>query len=212
MIGKLLATIAPIFLIPCHNAPAQMGEVVKYSLPSPPYVTRSDFYSVHTIDSPRAVLVLCPGMNGNGGDWIRQPDWQSFARLHQLGLVGLSFASNPADRDHGYHYVRQGSGQALLNGIRKIYGRDLPLLLFGFSRGAVFACRFADWQPQRLLAWCAYSPGEGDEQSSHRSAPPGLIACGEDDSNYGWALSYFKRGRAQGKPWLWLSLAPILFT
>jgi len=181
--------------------------LTKYSFPPPPYVTRSDIYSVNTADSPRAVLVLCPGMNGNGGAWIREPQWQAFARQHQLGLVGLGFESDPADQTHGYHYVRQGSGQVLLDGIRKIYGRDVPLLLFGFSRGAVYACRFADWKPDRVLAWCAFSPGEGDEQAAHPGAPPGLIACGEDDSNYGWALFYFKKGRALGKPWLWLSLA-----
>jgi hypothetical protein len=205
--GKSLASVALVLLLLAVNAPAQVTKPTKFSFTPPAHVTRSDLYSVHTTDAPRAVLVLCPGTNGNGGDWIRQPEWQSFARENRLGLVGLSFESDPADPGHGYHYVRDGSGQLLLDGIRKIYGKDLPLLLFGFSRGAVFACRFADWQPQRLLVWCGYSPGEGDEQSIHQNAPPGLIACGEDDSNYGRDLFYFKNGRALGKSWLWLSLA-----
>jgi hypothetical protein len=146
-------------------------------------------------------------MNRNGGEWIMQPEWQSFARRQHLALAGISFESDPDDHDHGYHYVRAGSGQALIDGLRQAYGHDLPILMYGFSRGAVFVCRFADWKPERVLGWCAYSPGEGDEQSPHANAPPGLVACGEDDVNYGWALFYFKRGRAQGKPWLWLSLA-----
>jgi hypothetical protein len=122
-------------------------------------------------------------------------------------LAGIAFESDPSDRAHGYHYVREGSGQALVDALRQVYGSDLPLLMYGFSRGAVFVCRFADWKPERLLGWCAYSPGEGDEQSPHPNAPPGLIACGEEDVNYGWSLLYFKRGRAQAKPWLWLSIA-----
>ena len=204
--GRLLATIAIILLSLCHYARGQTIAVTKYSFPPPPSVTRSDIYSVPTVDSPRAVVVLCPGMNGNGGNWIREPAWQVFARQHQLGLVGLSFESDPVDRSHGYHYASLGSGQVLLDGIRRIYGRDLPLLLFGFPRRRIHMPlrRLAAGQ---VLAWCAYSPGEGDDQSAHSDAPPGLIACGEDDSNYGWALFYFKKGRALGKPWLWLSIA-----
>jgi len=198
----LLAAMTPAAISVAQSAPE-----TKISLPLPPHVSRADLYIATIPDKPRAVLVICPGLNVNGGDWIMQPAWQSFARSQHLGLAGISFASDPDDWMHGYHFVRNGSGQALVDGLRKAYGGDLPLLMYGFSRGAVFVSRFADWKPERLLGWCAYSPGEGDEQSPHRNAPPGLIACGEDDSNYGFALSYFKRGRAQGKPWLWLSLA-----
>jgi hypothetical protein len=209
-----LLTTRTVLIMACalagsRLAEAQSAQITKLSLPLPPFVSRADLYVASTCDTPRAVLVLCPGMNGDGGKWIDKPEWQTFARQHQLGLVGLAFESDPNDHTHGYHYVRQGSGQILIDGIRKIYGKDMPLLMYGFSRGAVFACRFADWQPKRLLAWCAYSPGEGDDQSAHPDAPPGLIACGENDSNYGWAMFYFKKGRALGKPWLWLSLANI---
>jgi hypothetical protein len=31
-----------------------------------------------------------------------------------------------------------------------------------------------------------------------------LIACGERDQRLGASLSYFKQGRALGKPWLWM--------
>ena len=201
------ALLAVLSLLPRKCLHAQSVPAVKLSLPLPSFVTRADLYVDRVSITPKAVLILCPGLNGNGGDWIREPAWQSFARQQDLALAGISFESDPNDRAHGYHDVRDGSGQALLDGLRTVYGRDLPLLLYGYSRGAVFVCRFADWKPERVLGWCAYTPGEGDDQSAHVNAPPGLIACGEEDSNYGWAMFYFKKGRALGKPWLWLSVA-----
>jgi dienelactone hydrolase len=78
-------------------------------------------------------------------------------------------------------------------------------LLYGFSAGGMFTNQFVDWRPGRVAAWCACA-GEDEEQSAEPS-PPGIIACGEyDGSHYGADLSYFKKGRALGKPWLWISV------
>jgi hypothetical protein len=35
---------------------------------------------------------------------------------------------------------------------------------------------------------------------------PGMVACGEDDMRLGASLFYFKKGRALGKPWLWVGV------
>ena len=107
---------------------------------------RADLYYVAPINNPKAVLILSPGCNGNGESLIRSPAWQEFASEHHLGLVGLSFSS-PEKAIHdgtGYYYASKGSGEKLLEGIRKIYGKDLPLLLYGFSGGAHFTSRFEE--------------------------------------------------------------------
>lgn len=173
-----------------------------------PNMIRAELRHIRTTPHPQAVLVLCPGANGDGIGLVRSPKWMAFARENNLGLAALSFAS-PMSAIHdgtGYYYASKGSGQLLLDGIRQIYGRDLPLILCGFSGGAHFTSRFTEWKPERVLTWCAYSAGWWGEPVRARVNPPGIVACGDEDSRYGASLIYFKQGRAAGKPWLWISL------
>lgn len=185
-------------------------DVLTLRLDPAPGMSRAELQYLQPSDTPLAVLVLCPGYNGNGAKLIGDPEWRDFAKKHRLGLVGLSFTSPPeAIRDGtGYYYVAKGSGEKLLEGIRAIFGRDLPLLVYGTSGGAHFTSRFEQWRPDRVLAWCAYSAEWWDEPKKQSLSPPGIVACGErDSSRYGASLLYFKRGRATGLPWLWISLA-----
>lgn len=186
-------------------------DIEKVSLPLAPDMYRADLYVWQGVKNPQTVLVLSPGYNGNGEGLIRQSQWQEFARINSLGLVGLSFASDPKlfHENRGYYYASKGSGKVLLNGIRKIYKKDLPLLLYGFSGGAHFTSRFVEWKPERVITWCAYSAAWWDEPQKTESMPLGIVACGDQDTRYGASLMYFKQGRAVGKPWLWVSLSGI---
>ena len=173
-----------------------------------PGMTRADLYHTVTVQNPKAVLVLCPGCNGIGEGLVADPIWQAFAKKQKLGLVGLSFASNINDihNGKGYYYASNESGKILLDGINKLFGHDLPILLYGFSGGAHFTSRFVEWKPERVIAWCAYSAGWWDEPKISNIIPPGIIACGESDERLGASLIYFKQGRAVGKPWLWIGI------
>ena len=184
----------------------QAGEIKKISLPLIPDIQRADFYVLKLTQHPAAILVLSPGFDGNGKDWIQNPLWQKFARDHDLDLIGLSFASDGEllRKGRGYYYPSQGSGQLLLDGINREFDPDIPLLLYGFSGGAHFTSGFAEWKPERVLGWCAYSAEWWDKPVPSDSCPPGLVACGENDERLGASLIYFKQGRALGKPWLWL--------
>ncbi len=186
------------------------AEVRKLQLTPGPWMDRAELYYIKSFFNPKAVLVLCPGVNGSGEGLIRSSIWQEFAEKNHLGLVGLSFASpNERIKDgSGYYYASNGSGEKLLEGIRKIYGRDLPLLLYGFSGGAHFTSRFEEWRPESVLAWCAYSAAWWDTPCKSVN-PPGIIACGDQDERYGASLAYFKKGRSQGKAWLWISLPQV---
>lgn len=174
-----------------------------------PNMTRAELNYVNAVQSPRAALVLCPGSNGNGKSLIQDPEWQDFAKERRLALVGLSFAS-PKETlldGTGYYYAANGSGEKLLEGIKLLYRKDLPLLLYGTSGGAHFTSRFEQWMPNRVLAWCAYSAGWWDKPRSTHNPPPGIVACGRKDWNrYGASLLYFQAGRSLGNPWLWVSL------
>lgn len=184
--------------------------VRKVTLPLVADLKRADIYVSDTAKHPTAVLVLSPGCNGNGESLASDATWQRFASENRFGLLGLSFASDEALlRDgRGYYYASRGSGDVLLRAIRTVYGSDLPLFLYGFSGGAHFTSRFAEWRPHRVVAWCAYSAAWWDDPRRRPAMPPGIVACGEDDgARYGASLTFFLQGRALGKPWTWVSLA-----
>jgi len=187
---------------------SQAEEIEKISLPLIRGLQRADVYVLKSTRHPAAILVLNPGFNGNGKDWIQNPVWQEFARNHNLGLVGLSFASDGEQlrKGQGYYYPAQGSGQLLLDGIRHAFDPDIPLLLYGFSGGAHFTSGFVEWKPECVMGWCAYSAEWWDKPSSSTTSPPGIIACGDEDERYGASLTYFKQGRALGRPLLWISV------
>lgn len=184
------------------------GAPVRLSLEPAPGMTRADLYHVDFVRNPKAVMVLAPGCNGNGEGLVGDPVWQAFAKKMNLGLVGLSFASEMKDIHigNGYYYASNGSGKILLDGINKLFSRDLPILIYGFSGGAHFTSRFVEWKPERVIAWCAYSAGWWDEPKPSDIMPPGIVACGENDERLGASLIYFKQGRAAGKPWLWIGI------
>ncbi|PTX98233.1 hypothetical protein DB345_05200 [Spartobacteria bacterium LR76] len=172
-------------------------------------MTRADINFASTVQNPRAVLVLCPGFNGDGMGMIKDETWQSFAMQHDLGLVSLSFASDPEvlKEKKGYPFAEKGSGTLLLNAIREHYKMDLPLLIYGFSSGAMFSELLANWMPNRVLGWAAHGCGFAGPHVAN--GVPGLVSCGERDIRYGDAMMYFKNGRAVGKPLLWLGLANL---
>ncbi len=201
-----------LLFLTIHGLPTMAVEIQKYSVKPPPDIVRADVYAMKTEWQPRAVLVLCPGANGNGEEMIRKREWQEFAREQHLALAGLSFASDTSllqDCGRGYYCAAKGSGQALLDALRKIYGRDLPILLYGFSGGAHFTSGFVEWKPDRVISWCAYSAGWWDTPQKAPVCPPGIVVCGDADPRYGASMIYFKQGRAAGKPWLWISVPKI---
>lgn len=186
----------------------QAEEPKRLSLTPAAGMTRADLHYAGRVRNPPAVLVLAPGCNGNGESLVSDPHWQTFARKHELGTVGISFASelNDLSNGTGYYYATNGSGRLLIDGVDTLFSGQPPLLLYGFSGGAHFTSRFAEWAPKRVMAWCAYSAGWWDEAKPSDVTPPGIVACGEDDGRLGYSLTYFKQGRALGRPWLWIGV------
>lgn len=181
---------------------------VRFSSTPIPGMTRAEWVVVMHAD-PVAVMVLAPGCNGDGETMVKDIGWLSFAQKQRLILVGLSFASDirALHDGTGYYYAAKGSGTLLLNALDRLTHKPLPILMYGFSGGAHVTARFAEWKPERVAAWCAYSAGWWDDPlPSARMMPLGMIACGEDDMRLGASLFYFKKGRAVGRPWLWAGI------
>ena len=186
---------------------AYAGSPARYPLVPVPGMTRAELAVVAHPD-PVAVLVLAPGANGDGGGLVADSGWRRLAEEKRLMLVGLSFASgmDALQDGTGYYYAAKGSGKLLLDALDRLTGKPLPVLLYGFSGGAHFTVRFAEWKPERVAAWCAYAIGSGDDPQPSAAMPTGMVACGEEDGLLGSSLTYFKQGRALGKPWLWVGI------
>lgn len=178
------------------------------SLPLRAGMSRADLYYLKPNGQELAVLVLCPGHNGNGRFYLKDSAWRNFAEQNNVGIVGLAFMSKGTDvrSKQFYYYAGNGTGKLLLDGLKKIYGVEIPILLYGFSGGAHFVSRFAEWKPERVLAWCAYSAGWWDKPVTNSFSPPGIIACGEEDERLIATRNYFWDGRELGKPWLLIEL------
>jgi pimeloyl-ACP methyl ester carboxylesterase len=199
--------LIPLAILLATDA-AYPGEVERLSFAIPRKMSRADVYVARPVPRPKGVLVLCPGWNGNGASLAQDPNWLKLAKENDLGVLGISFASDPEKfyEGHIYYHADQGSGQVLLDAVRKAFNGDLPIVIYGFSAGADFVSHFIQWKPDRVAAWCAYSPAWYIDPAPGTKLPPGLVACGDHDPRLGAALTYFKRGRAAANKWLWIGV------
>lgn len=178
------------------------------SLPLLSGMSRAELHFLKPTGEERAILILCPGHNGDGRFFLEDQAWVDFSRKNQLGLVGLTFMSKGKNvhSKQFYYYAENGTGELLLYGLKKIYSSEIPILLYGFSGGAHFVSRFVECYPKQIVAWCAYAAGWWDKPKENLSSSPGIIACGENDERLQASLNYFWDGRERGKPWLWIEL------
>jgi pimeloyl-ACP methyl ester carboxylesterase len=190
-------------------------------LPTPRGMTRAELVYLSPAVPPAqcaGTLLLCPGWNGDGTFFLHDSAWRSLAEKHNLSLVALRFSSydegesvSPAAEKNGYHHAANGAGALLFEGLRKINGSDLPLAVFGFSRGGQFAQSLAVNFPERVLAWASTGSATGDEFPNAKSgkvlnSPPGLVMCGFDDTNCSTAQSVFLAGLRAGWKMCWLGI------
>ena len=170
------------------------------------------FSSIESSNTIKVVLVLAPGMNTDGAFFLKESPWMDFAKRNNLGVIALNYSSSAEDlleNRKGYYWPEQGSGQALLDEIKRVYGKDLPIILYGFSGGAQFVSRFVDWAPDRIIAWCAYSAQFWDypKDGSRVTKARGIVACGDQDGlRWQPSFSFYYKGRMKNRPWIWISV------
>jgi hypothetical protein vspiD_18380 len=186
------------------------GEFFELSLPIVKDTTRAKLLYFPYNFNPEGILILASGYNSDG-TIIMEKEWIDFAQENKLILLGLSFASNVEDlkNGRGYYYPSKGSGKLLLDGIKQIYFKEIPIFLYGFSGGAHFVARFAEWVPDRVAGFCAYSAAWWDDPKSLKNAPLGIIACGENDERLGASMSYFLDGRKLNRKWVWVKIPNV---
>lgn len=173
-----------------------------------PGMTRAELKHFEVPAGCAGALVLCPGYNADGEAMMRSPVWRELAKRHRLVLVGLSFASAEDDLQpegrRGYYYVEKGSGRLLLEGVRKIAGKEVPVSLFGFSGGAHFVHRLAYRFPDKVRVWAVSGFGWHDEAPADSNAkPPGIFVCGLDDERLPATRDAFLSARRAKWPVCW---------
>ena len=77
----------------CSSTYAEIGTLVMKPATD---MERADVSYLKPLGTPKAVLILCPGANGDGRGMIQQREWQDFAKREHLGLMGIHFES-PGD-------------------------------------------------------------------------------------------------------------------
>jgi pimeloyl-ACP methyl ester carboxylesterase len=160
-------------------------------------------------------IVMTPGLNSDGRMWADVPEWRELARTNRCALVGSWFRTHWGwhgfpEESLGYMDASaSGAGDALLKALdafAKKTGRpeltSVPLVLWGHSAGGVFNLHFAQWKPERVVAFVvnkfAFVP---DELPRNTFAVPALLVAGELDRLSTGVRDLFRAGRAEGALW-----------
>jgi poly(3-hydroxybutyrate) depolymerase len=113
---------------------------------------------------PIDVLVLVPGLNGRGDQFV-SPEWRQFADENDLLVISPSFQWDEKNFAAGtsYQYPAYWSGEALLRMLQQVEEKrgikTASLYLFGFSAGAQFSLRFCLWRSDLCNACAAHASG-----------------------------------------------------
>ena len=143
----------------------------------------------------RGVLVVVPGSNGDGRDWVERPAWREMAAAYGFGLVCcfLTDHKHPNMAIEEYAKVADGSGQALLDALSALAEKSghpeiavAPLALWGISAGGEFNYEFACWRPDRVAAFVVNKGGIYYTALAPEAARavPGLFFIGGSDSPF----------------------------
>lgn len=168
-----------------------------------------ELWVADTTEKSNAILVLCINDGENGESVARDEKWQKFAKENHLQLAVVAFQSTESASKDGATYLRsgEGSGDMLRAGLYEAFGVDLPLIVCGSGGGGAFAKSFAEWQPDRVLLWAAYTDRWSESLSTGKAAP-GLIVCDHEEEQRGQpARKLFARARGMGRLWSWIKLS-----
>ena len=121
------------------------------------------------VKTVRAVIVLVPGLDGDGRSMAGDPEWREFAARNNVALLAVFFK--------GSFYYRAGSwtGRALLKNLEGFAAQsahpelmDAPLAFWGHSAGGQFNYNFACFLPERTLAFVANKGANYEAQPDAR--------------------------------------------
>ena len=165
-------------------------------------------YVPDSVRTVRSVIVLVPGLDGDGRGMADDPGWQSLAERTHSGLLGCFFQGKSGG---SYFLADRWSGPILLEALRnlaRISGHpdveEAPLALWGHSAGGQFNFNFANWKPERTVAFVANKGAYyGKTISPGVRSVPGLWILGENDTEVRRRniTARYESGRMEGALW-----------
>jgi hypothetical protein len=183
-----------------------------YEVPAQDTFTKAAFrfWSPAYTQPTRGVIVLVPGLDGDGRSMLNGIAWQNLARKYRLALVSCFMQGKD------YYNAPRGTGDALLEALKNFADRSghaevatAPLLLYGESAGGQFDYDFVLWKPERVMAFVVNKGGyyNGGEPDSRTCATPGLFFLGKSDTDLriNAITTIWTAGRHLGALW---ALAP----
>ncbi len=211
--AALAAPVAPVTVAATPAPVAKpVGEPATFESQISPKAnfTKADF-RLRLLDSRpvKGVLVLVPGLDGDGRGSVEDKRWQALAGEFDLALVGCFMQGG------GYHQAEGGTGEALLDALKDFAKQSnhpelntVPLVLWGHSAGGQYNYNFVSWKPQRVAAFIVNKGGyySGSPNAQSRKVP-GLFFLGQKDSELriNSITDIYTKGRKLGALW---ALAP----
>lgn len=136
---------------------------------------------------PKAILVLSSNYNSNALNLVLSEEWQQYAEMENIALLGVHLESNSSDTY--YPLASGGSGKAMTTALNMIAQKNqysqligLPILAKGYSGGGAFSYYLSDYLPERVLAFANIRGGVGATTRAN-SNTMGLMIIGEHDGD-----------------------------
>lgn len=165
-------------------------------------------YLPDSLVQARAIIVLVPGMNGDGRSQANDAEWMGLAQRTGCALIGCCIKGGQGGI---YHEVIQWSGDLFLKGAGEIARMSnhpeldtAPLGFWGISAGGQWNYNFACWKPERTFAFVVNKGAyyQGIPTPALRKVPALWIAGGKDtDERIGNITSLYAENRRKGAPW-----------
>jgi hypothetical protein len=214
----LAITAIPLGLV-CHAASPTTPQPVHITPGAKDNFSVASFYLrvPEKVKKPRYILVLLPGINGEGRGLLNKKQWLTFAEETDAAMLACTFKKEKGKSfgKHNHYAAAQcGSGAALESAIEQFDKQDarhalkgLPLLIYGHSAGGQFAYGFSCHNPKRMIGFAAIKGGYYfPEPIDGTYGVPGLVVSGRKDlQRRRTAIDrLFALHRAKQAPWCWL--------
>lgn len=165
-------------------------------------------YVPDSVSKIRAVIALVPGLNGDGRAMVDDPAWRTLAERMQSALLACSMKGDTGGQ---YYEAEKWAGKVFLEALKKLGAEsghpeiaDASIALWGHSAGGQFNFNFANWKPERVVAFIANKGGYyGDTIAPATRKIPALWILGEKDTELRVKniTAKFEDGRKRGALW-----------
>lgn len=154
----------------------------------------------------RGILLNFHGYSGDSRPITSNETWKRFARKHHFALMGTHFYDGTLVE---FKRAGTGSGDLLLKALTEFGQKSnhpelsqLPFCVWGMSLGGASSCFFADWIPERVIAFAAVN-GNGRIYKEETRQAPALIFMSNTDNIVlpEGVLKFYMEHRAKGALW-----------